>query len=232
MASEAGNAAERHAALKMLKGLRRGKRMTLGADKSYQEETFVSTLRGEKVAPHVAEYAPNPKWPNWLTEGERSDPGLAVSQRKRKLVEKAQAGGEGVRLDQAGPAATDQAARLEASGLAISVGGSRAQPAAHEQSDSDSSPGLSRETCLCWPRKRQEEAKYQPNNPPAGGRKPRLGQTTADKTERFSPSCLVVPKKRQSDWALAPEVQNRKWQTRQNQKPSNSRNSIQSSASC
>ncbi len=88
MASEAGNAAERHAALKMLKGLRRGKRMTLGADKSYQEETFVSTLRGEKVAPHVAEYAPNPKWPNWLTEGERSDPGLAVSQRKRKLVEK------------------------------------------------------------------------------------------------------------------------------------------------
>jgi|SRR5580658_7844769 transposase len=88
MATEAGNAAERHAALKMLKRLKRGKRMTLGADKSYQEETFVSTLRSQQVTPHVAEYAPNPKWPNWLTESERSDPGLPVSQKKRKLVEK------------------------------------------------------------------------------------------------------------------------------------------------
>jgi len=88
MATEAGNAAERHAALKMLKRLKRGKRMTLGADKSYQEQRFVSTLRSQKVRPHVAEYAPNPKWPSWLTESERSDPGLAVSQKKRKLVEK------------------------------------------------------------------------------------------------------------------------------------------------
>jgi hypothetical protein len=62
--------------------------MTLGADKSYQEETFVGSLRKQRVAPHVAEYAPNPKWRNWLTEEERSDPGLAVSQKKRKLVEK------------------------------------------------------------------------------------------------------------------------------------------------
>ena len=48
----------------------------------------MSTLRAEQVTPHVAAYAPNPKWPSWLTEGERSDPGLAVSQKKRKLVEK------------------------------------------------------------------------------------------------------------------------------------------------
>src|SRR5579859_3881008 len=41
-----------------------------------------------QAAPHVAEYAPNPKWGNWLSEGERSDPGLPISQRKRKLVEK------------------------------------------------------------------------------------------------------------------------------------------------
>jgi IS5 family transposase len=87
-ATEAGNAAERHAALKMLKGLRRGQRMTLGADKSYQDATFVSTLRSLEVTPHVAEYAPNPRWRNWLTDGERNDPGLAVSQKKRKLVEK------------------------------------------------------------------------------------------------------------------------------------------------
>jgi len=88
MATEAGNAAERQAALKMLKFLKRGKRMTLGADKSYQEERFVSTLRRQQITPHVAEYAPNPIWRNWLTEGERSDPGLVVSQNKRKLVEK------------------------------------------------------------------------------------------------------------------------------------------------
>jgi transposase len=88
MATEAGNAAERHAALKMLKRLRRGERMTLGADKSYQEERFVGALRGQNVTPHVAEYVSNPIWRNWLSEQERSDPGLAVSQRKRKLVEK------------------------------------------------------------------------------------------------------------------------------------------------
>lgn len=88
MATQSGNAAEREAALKMLERIKRGKRMTLGADKSYQEETFVRGLRAEQVRPHVAEYAPNPKWRNWLTEEERSDPGLAVSQKKRKLVEK------------------------------------------------------------------------------------------------------------------------------------------------
>ncbi len=88
MATQAGNAAEREAALKMLKRIRRGKTATLGADKSYQEETFVRSLRAEQIAPHVAEYAPTPKWRNWLTEQERNDPGLAVSQKKRKLVEK------------------------------------------------------------------------------------------------------------------------------------------------
>jgi len=88
MATEAGNAAERQAALKLLGRIKRRKRITLGADKSYQEESFVRQLRAQRVAPHVAEYTPNPKWPNWLTEAERGDPGLAISQRKRKLVEK------------------------------------------------------------------------------------------------------------------------------------------------
>ena len=88
MATQAGNSAERQAALKMLKRLKRGKRITLGADKSYQEQMFVNALRSQQATPHVAEYAPNPKWPSWLTESERSDPGLAVSQKKRKLVEK------------------------------------------------------------------------------------------------------------------------------------------------
>lgn len=88
MATQSGNSEERRAALKLLKRLKRGKAMTLGADKSYQEEIFVRGLRSEQVVPHVAEYAPNPKWVNWLTESERSDAGFAISQRKRKLVEK------------------------------------------------------------------------------------------------------------------------------------------------
>jgi len=88
MATQAGNREERRAAMKLLKRLKRGKRMTLGADKSYQEEGFVRGLRAEGVVPHVAQYAPNPKWANWLTEGERNHPGYTVSQRRRKLVEK------------------------------------------------------------------------------------------------------------------------------------------------
>jgi transposase len=88
MATQSGNAAEREAALQMLERIKRGKGMTLGADKSYQEERLVRSLRAAQVRPHVAEYAPNPKWRNWLTEEERSDPGLTVSQKKRKLVEK------------------------------------------------------------------------------------------------------------------------------------------------
>ncbi|HET9179413.1 MAG TPA: IS5 family transposase [Terriglobia bacterium] len=88
MATEAGTAQERRAALGMLKGLKRQGRITLGADKSYQEERFIRALREQQVTPHVAEYRPNGKWANWLTEEERNDPGLVVSQRKRKLVEK------------------------------------------------------------------------------------------------------------------------------------------------
>ncbi len=88
MATQAGNAAERLAALEMVKRLKRRGRITLGADKSYQEEGFVSGLRKAAVTPHVAEYKLNPKWPSWLTEAERNDPGLAISQKKRKLVEK------------------------------------------------------------------------------------------------------------------------------------------------
>ena len=88
MATQASTVAERQAALEMLKHLKRGKRMTLGADKGYQEERFVHGLRSLEVKPHVAEYEPNPQWRNWLTASERNDPGLAVSQKKRKLVEK------------------------------------------------------------------------------------------------------------------------------------------------
>jgi hypothetical protein len=42
----------------------------------------VGGLRSLQVTPHVAEYAPNPKGRNWLSESERNDPGFALSQAK------------------------------------------------------------------------------------------------------------------------------------------------------
>jgi transposase len=88
MATQAGNAAEREAGLEMLTRLKRRGPITLGADKSYQQERFVRGLREAGVRPHVAEHALSPNWQNWLSEAERSDPGLTLSQSKRRLVEK------------------------------------------------------------------------------------------------------------------------------------------------
>lgn len=95
-ATQSSKTAERDAALKMLGRLPRqtdaktGKTqpITVGADKAYQEEKFVEGVRQLQVIPHVAEYEPNPKWPNWLSEEERQHPGFGISQSKRKLIEK------------------------------------------------------------------------------------------------------------------------------------------------
>src|SRR6202162_6485895 len=96
LATPCATSAEREAALAMLDqwGRSPGRvnqhtaAITLGADKLYQEKEFIAGLRERKVIPHVAEYEPNPHWPNWLSEPERQDPGYALSQRKRKLIEK------------------------------------------------------------------------------------------------------------------------------------------------
>ena len=88
LVTQASTTAEREAALAMMDRLRPSKGSTLGADKSYQQEQFVAGLRGRGMVPHVAQYEPNPKWVNWLTHDERSGEGFAISQRKRKLVEK------------------------------------------------------------------------------------------------------------------------------------------------
>ena len=89
MATQSSTRAEREAAITMLDKMKRnGRAITIGADKAYQEKGFIQQLRARRVVPHVAEYEPNPKWPNALTDSERNDPGFAISQRKRKLVEK------------------------------------------------------------------------------------------------------------------------------------------------
>ena len=92
LATQAGAAAEREAALRMIDQqpgrARLTDAITLGADKSYHHEQFVQQLRQRLIVPHVAEFAPNPKWPSFLTEEERNHPGFAISQNKRKLVDK------------------------------------------------------------------------------------------------------------------------------------------------
>ena len=96
-ATEAGNAAERETALKLLdraippKGERTSELdLTLGADTLYQEEKFIEALRERAVAPHVSEYTQESSnlGKNSLNEAERNDQRRMISQRKRKLVEK------------------------------------------------------------------------------------------------------------------------------------------------
>lgn len=87
--TQSSQRAEREAALTMLEQVSDGRRrVTLGADKGYQESRFLEQLRKLGVVPHVAEYAVETKnWPNGLRAEERDDPGFAESQKKRKRVE-------------------------------------------------------------------------------------------------------------------------------------------------
>ena len=88
--TRSGQRAEKEAGLSMMAKLpsREDARRTLGADKAYQDKDFIEGLRQGKILPHVAEYATNAKWPNWLTQKERRHPGYEISLRKRKLVDR------------------------------------------------------------------------------------------------------------------------------------------------
>lgn len=88
MVTQSGTAAERQAALELLDRVKPVRGSTVGADKSYQWEDFIDGLRARGMRPHVAEHEPSRNWPNWLCAEERHDPGMAVSQRRRRLVEK------------------------------------------------------------------------------------------------------------------------------------------------
>jgi len=95
-ASSAGTAAEREAALAMLDEVVGGKEqrapgveITLGADTQYQDPKFIAALRDRAVAPHVSEYTQGVNvCKNTLQESERADPRRAISQRKRRLIER------------------------------------------------------------------------------------------------------------------------------------------------
>jgi transposase len=93
--SLAATHAEREVALQMIDGLLRSKPAkqkpgyTVGGDKQYQEQQFISGLRERAVAPHIAEYeAGAAMGKNSLSEQERADPRRSISQQKRKLIER------------------------------------------------------------------------------------------------------------------------------------------------
>jgi transposase len=87
--TQSSSKAEREAALGMLPQISNGqRRITLGADKGYQEREFLQGLCRWRVVPHVAEYGGKPRpWLGGLRAEERNDPGFEVSQQKRKRVE-------------------------------------------------------------------------------------------------------------------------------------------------
>jgi transposase len=69
--TQSSTKAEREAGLAMLEQVSDGKRkITLGADKGYQEERFIAGLRARQVVPHVAAYAvESPHWPKLAAGG-------------------------------------------------------------------------------------------------------------------------------------------------------------------
>ncbi len=93
-ATQSSSTAEREATLDMLEALglkvkdRPQLLATLGADKQYQDSSFIQELRKRGVIPHIAEYDPGRNdWKNSLLPEERNSAGFVISQKKRKLVE-------------------------------------------------------------------------------------------------------------------------------------------------
>jgi transposase len=88
MVTHADGYAERDAALLMLERLerRRGRRITVGADKAYDSKDFVRTARELNVTPHVA--SNNRNRASNLDRRTTRQPGYAVSLSRRWLIEK------------------------------------------------------------------------------------------------------------------------------------------------
>lgn len=93
IASLATGTAEREAALALIDGLRRGRRITLAADKAYDVADFVTALRTRAVSAHVAidGHLSKTGKPRRTTVDRRTTrhPGYEISQRCRKRIEEA-----------------------------------------------------------------------------------------------------------------------------------------------
>jgi len=86
MVTHATGTAEWEAAKAMLEALKGSRRITLGADKKYDDPTFVRDLRKMNITPHVAEHVR--RMGGSSIDGRTTrHKGYQISQRKRKLVE-------------------------------------------------------------------------------------------------------------------------------------------------
>jgi transposase len=83
MLTQATGKAEREAALKMMKRIKRRARVTMAGDKGYNVREFVTALREMNVTPHVA----HKKKFNAIDGRTTRHPGYEISQRARKRVE-------------------------------------------------------------------------------------------------------------------------------------------------
>jgi transposase len=88
MTTQADGTAERDAAVVMLNDLQdgRSRRITLGADKAYDTQDFVSTVRELLVTPHVSQNISNRR--SAIDGRTTRHPGYEISLSKRWLVEK------------------------------------------------------------------------------------------------------------------------------------------------
>jgi transposase len=90
-ATLATGTAEREAALTLIDGRRRRRRVTLGADKAYDVANFVASLRARSVSPHIAidgHVRVTGKPRKTSVDGRVTrHPGYAISQRCRKRIE-------------------------------------------------------------------------------------------------------------------------------------------------
>jgi transposase len=88
MTTQADGLAERDAALLLLDGVRErgGGRITVGADKAYDTQDFVSTVRELRVTPHVMQNTANRR--SAIDGRTTHHPGYGISLSKRWLVEK------------------------------------------------------------------------------------------------------------------------------------------------
>jgi len=88
MTTQADGTAERDAGLLMLDELQHGRstRITLGADKAYDTQDFVSTVRELGVTPHVTRNTSNRR--SAIDDRTTRHPGYKISLSKRWLVEK------------------------------------------------------------------------------------------------------------------------------------------------
>jgi transposase len=86
-ATIAGYYTEHEAALEMVEKLEGKKRKTLGADKHYDNDDFCDELRRKNITPHVAQNIHARKFSSAIDGRTTTNPGYAISQKKRKRVE-------------------------------------------------------------------------------------------------------------------------------------------------